>query len=427
MKTDYRMTALKRPSDEQLAEIKQALVEKGVATENTPYSDLDDAINNIELKETFETINLDSKKKLLTKMYDYVYYHSNGIDAYGSYSSSSKKGIWHWNVITGEETQVYSTSYNWQYFFEDSKGNVYVSSSLSSGLVCLNGAKANKTNAINACWQYFFEDSKGNVYASSNSNGILHLNGTVATQIYETGYWNHFFESNSGNLYVGSNNSYAIGIIYLNEKTAIQVYTLGNNWQYFFEDSKGNVYAGNYLNSGDSSGIVCLNGTTATRIYTLYSSWSSCFEDSKGNTYFGGGKGILHFDGETITQIYSNESYWQYFFEDSKGNVYVGGGLNSGAGLVNLNGKTATRISTIGYKWQYFFEDSKGNVYVGSSKSDTGILHLNGTIATQIYLTSYWQYFTENPKGVIASKKPQPDDQDFLLIDENNNVYLMRE
>ncbi len=49
MKTDYIMTALKRPSDEQLAEVKQALVDKGVADENISNDKLDEVIKSLKL------------------------------------------------------------------------------------------------------------------------------------------------------------------------------------------------------------------------------------------------------------------------------------------------------------------------------------------------------------------------------------------
>ena len=148
---------------ENIKDVKQALVDKGVATEDTPNSELDDAINNIETAETWETINLDSKKKVFTKPFDYIFYHSNGIDAYGSYSSSSNAGIWHWNVMTGAVTKIYANSYRWQYFFEDSKGNVYVSSDSvsNSGIVYLNGNSAEQIYTSGFSWSNFFERQSG--------------------------------------------------------------------------------------------------------------------------------------------------------------------------------------------------------------------------------------------------------------------------
>ena len=237
---------------EALSDVKQALIEKGVASEDTPSSELDEAIKSIEIPETWDNINLESKKKIYTKTYDYVYYHSNGIDAYGSYSSSSKTGIWHWNVITGVEKKIYTSGYYWYYFFEDSKGNVYVgsrnSNSSSNGIIHLNGETATQIYASSFYWHLFFEDSKGNVYvSSSNSNsgnsgstGIFHLNGETVTRIYTSGYdWQYFFEDSKGNVYVSGSNSSSAGIIYLNGTTATKIYTRGYSWQYFTEKPQG--------------------------------------------------------------------------------------------------------------------------------------------------------------------------------------------
>ncbi len=344
----------------------------------------------------------------------YTLVAGNGIDMYYSYSSSSKLGLYHRNIETGVETQIYTTGYNWQYFYEDRKGNIYISTGDGTdGILHLNGTTVTQIYTSDNKWQYFFEDSKGNVYVSSGSNrgtgyGILHLDGTTATQIYTTGYgWQYFFEDKNGNVYVGS--SSATGIVYLNGATATQIYTTGYGWKYFFEDKNGNVYVGS--SSTSVYGILHLNGATATKIYTTGYGWKYYFEDKNGNVYVGSNNnmgdslGILHLNGATATQIYTKGYNWQYFYEDSKGNVYVGSS-SSGTGIVYLNGvETATQIYTSGYYWQYFFEDSKGNVYVASStsgSSSAGILHLNNGVATQIYTTGYgWQYFFEDKNGNV--------------------------
>ena len=83
MKTDYRMTALKRPSDEQLAEVKQALVDKGVADDNTPNSELDESIKNINTIKMY----LDCTK---TCRYMFQYcYDITDVSKYLKYSDTS--------------------------------------------------------------------------------------------------------------------------------------------------------------------------------------------------------------------------------------------------------------------------------------------------------------------------------------------------
>lgn len=177
--------------EQALDAVKQALIDKGVAGENTPYSELDDAINNIEIPETWENLDLESKKIIISKGYDYVYYHSNGVDAYGSYSSSSKQGIYHLNVLTREENKIYTSGNDWQYFFEDSKGNVYVGTNSSNtayttGILYLNGETVTQIYPSDGGWKYFKETNKGVIVTQttdfSPSSAILLLDGqTVYT------------------------------------------------------------------------------------------------------------------------------------------------------------------------------------------------------------------------------------------------------
>jgi hypothetical protein len=204
LEKQYSLRKIKQPTDEYLSDVKQTLINKGLATEYTPYSELDDVINDIELKETWENLDLESKKIIISKDYDYVYYHSNGVDAYGSYSSSTKQGIYHLNVLTKEENKIYTSGNDWKYFFEYGEGNVYVGSSKSIGIIHLSGKTAKQIYSDGYLWQYFFEDSKGNVYVSSESNnssctGVLYLNGETITKIYKSDYgWQHFTEKPQG-------------------------------------------------------------------------------------------------------------------------------------------------------------------------------------------------------------------------------------
>ena len=355
----------------------------------------------------------------------YIFHAQNGIDMYIG-SSASNSGIYHINKQTGVLTQIHSSGHGWQYFFEDSKGNVYVSSkgtsSSSYGILHISGTTVTQIYTSWYYWQYFFEDSKGNVYVGSNSGGnkgIIHLSGSTATQIYASGdYWQHFFEDSKGNVYVSGSSSDA-GILHILDTTVTQIYASGNYWQHFFEDSKGNVYVSS---SNSSTGILHLTPTTATQIYTSGYGWQYFFEDSKGNVYVGSGgnKGIIHISSTTATQIYASGNYWQHFFEDSKGNVYVSSS-NSSTGLLHISDTTATQIHSSGYGWQYFFEDSKGNVYVGSSGIN-GILHLSGTTVTQIHSSGYyWQYFFEDSKGnVYVSSSNSSNSSSYGIIHLSN-------
>ena len=354
----------------------------------------------------------------------YQYHAQNGVDMYIG-SSALNSGIYHINKQTGVLTQIYTSGYYWNYFFEDSKGNVYVGSSSSSGILHLTNTAATRIYATGSC-MYFFEDSKGNVYVSgSSSTGVLHLSDTTVTQVYPTGKsWLYFFEDSKGNVYISGSDA---GIVYLSGTTSTHIHTSGY-CRYFFEDSKGNVYV-----SGSSSniGVLHISGITVTQIYTTGAYWQYFFEDSKGNVYVGGGNsnsiGILYLSGITVTQIYTTGVYWQYFFEDSKGNVYVSSSNsnNDNKGILHISGTTATQIYTTGYNWQYFFEDSKGNVYV--SGTTTGFIHLSGTTSIQVYSGgASWNRAFEDSKGnVYVSSDSSYNDRGILHLSGTTakNIY----
>jgi len=316
--------------------------------------------------------------------------------------NSANTGIYHINT-SGAITKLVSSGYGWTYFYEDSRGNVYASSSNSSspGLYHLNGNVATFILTTGSSWRYFYEDSQGNVYMGSGNNasyGLYHLNGTTVTLVLATGYgWQYFFEDSNGNVYAGG--SSAPGLHYFTSNVTVQTLVTGNFWRYFFEDSQGNVYAGSDSNN---TGLYHLSADVATQILTTGSSWKFFFEDGKGNVYLSSGigtsLGLYHIARYTVREVMNSGYNWKHFFEDSKGNVYVGGNHSTSLGLYHLNGGIATQIMTTGYDWQFFFEDSQKNTYVSSSASNSlGLYHLNGTTATQVHATGYnWQYFFED-------------------------------
>ena len=85
-------------------------------------------------------------------------------------------------------TQVYSGN-SWASSFIDSKGNSYAGSVNSEGILYLNGTSTTLIFSSYKYWKYYYEDSKGNVYVSANAGncGILKLNGSLVEQIYSVG------------------------------------------------------------------------------------------------------------------------------------------------------------------------------------------------------------------------------------------------
>ena len=350
---------------------------------------------------TWEDIVDDDKAPLIEG--DSGYIAKNGIDAYYSFESSDRYGIWHKNLKTGEITKIYTSGYNWKYFFEDSKGNVYVSSSTSgsNGIIYLNGTTATSIYGINSNWNYFFEDSKGNVYASSDRSdtGIIHLDGSTATEIYTSGYnWKYFFEDSKGNVYVGAYYG-SNGIFLLDGKNITSIYGNGYYFDKFFEDNEGKIYVFSSIIS--TYGIILITGNTATKIYDTADKIKYMFKDSNNNIYFSyessSNAGLFHINDTVVTKIYEYGYSYNTLYEDNKGNVYTCVSSNpSNSGLTHLNGLTATFMYSSG-GWIYFFEDSKGDLYVGNSGSSSGILYVNGATATKIVSSDGgWSLFNED-------------------------------
>ena len=365
----------------------------------------------------------------------YYYAATNGIDLYYSYSSSSTTGIYHKNLETGEENKIYNSGYYWQYFFEDSKGNVYAGSSYGDGIIQLNGTTVtNKYFTNYREWQFFYEDKKGNVYVSGRGSncGLVNIKDGVANQIYtnSTNYWNRFVEDSKGNVYVSSA-SYA-GLLFVDGINVNVLLETINNFNAFFEDGKGNLY----VSSSNSShlGLYLLNANSATQIYSTGYNYLYFFEDSKGNVYSScySSTGLFHLNGEEVTNIYDSGYGWQYFFEDSKGNVYVSSSNSSSSGIILSVGNTASNIYSTGYNYQYWFEDSKGNVYVNSATNSSSykLLHLeNGTITALLSLNKAPYYYEVN-NVVYLTKEEKPIKKALIYIINNKTsetVYYVGE
>ena len=118
----------------------------------------------------------------------FYFYQSKSGDVFCGNDASTNTGIYHLNKTTLEWEQVYTTGYNWQYWFESSTGDIFVSSTSSkTGILKWNGTTFEKVYTPDYKWQYWFESSTGDIFVSSTSStGILKWNGTTFEKVYTT-------------------------------------------------------------------------------------------------------------------------------------------------------------------------------------------------------------------------------------------------
>lgn len=375
----------------------------------------------------------DVNTSTLAEVADYYYLATNKIDYYFTYSSSSKTGIYHQNLQTGEVTQISSTTYGLSTFFESSNGDVYLGGNSNyKGIYHLTPTKTTNIYSKEYSWS-FYEADEGCIYASGRTYGLVRINGTTAVPLTDTSgtsrnYLGKFAKDKDGNLYVSSSTSSNNnpGLLLIDGDNLVEVTTSGYAYQKFFYDSKGTEYV---------LGVGALRKENNTFTLIKGGDYNTPFEDSKGNLYLGvtstsstsSLSSVIHInttDG-TVTELpYTNSNLnytkWNVFYEDTKGNVYATS--TSGPGVLYLEGDIRTELITTSSGHWKIFEDSKGTVYTGcvySGSTGYGIYNLNGNTATQIYTNSKinFPYFFESNGKVYSSNKT-------TLVSGNNYVEI---
>jgi hypothetical protein len=366
------------------------------------------------------------------------FYEDDNENIYVCSSAGGNPGIIH---IKNKQAQKIYNGGNWGSFFKASNGDLYVASGSNStneyqGIVKLVDGTAIpiEVHSENYYWETLYEDSKGNIYASS-SKGILWVNRPEEAKIvYESSYvMKRFFEDRNGNSYVTSESSNAPGIVYLDGDNTRLIYDTGYNFRlisikdnilYLFSNADlvhvedGEVtlllsdtyssWSVNHLNnkvfiSGYKiEGLYLLEGKTVTKVFDSGNQWGNPFTTSKGVSYLSSNnssiKGILQIDGDTVTKIYNDSYDFSVWFEDSKGNVYASGSSYNGIVYVN-NTNTKKLDSTCCNK---FLETSKGLVYAGGTTSyGYNLLSLNGASYSKVFTKSYWYPEFEDSKGYV--------------------------
>ena len=429
-------------SDETLVLVRDKLSEKGLVSDLTPTENLPQEIEEslVELKSEnikegvkigstigslknivadWDSVDTSKKELLVFSQFTNYYYHSNGIDAYGSYGSAGDAGLYHINLKTNEITQIYETGFNWKYFIEDNNGYTYISDA-SNAILYVTGSIAVEVQVSSSLitLNKFFKDSKGNIYVGgSGTTAILYLCDGIGERIQYSGYWDGFYEDKFGYVYAYN----GTGVLLLDKNTVTNICTFTSQYSfsttyYTFEASNGYLYV-----SASQVVLFCIYNGTATELYTNSKAWDSFFEDSEGNVYVGSTRsysGILHVKESLATQIYNIGDSWRNFFEDSKGNVYASSG-KSGTGLVKLTPTLAEQIYTESYNWKNFFESSNGNIYVSTSSSSSGMLLIKDNSVTQIYTGSNWNVFFEDSKSNIYVGSTSSSLKGILYINDD--------
>ena len=445
MKQTFKVGTIPSTKDKYFEEVKDSLINFGAITEDTADSKvvekmndfIDDVLN--PYIPTWENIDISTYSKKGIKMYDYVYFHSNGIDCYGS--NQSDGGIYHFNRITLEEKKIYTSGSYWQYFFEGSNGYVYIGSDNNVGIICAIGSSATQIYSTGYSWQYFFEDSKKNIYVSSAYNtakGIVYIKNKTAFSIYSSGRVFKYFEDSKGNVYCSS--SYETGLFYLNGSyTPKQIYSSFSTWTNFFESSNGDVYVSS-ANPNGNSGILVLNGSsTPYQIYNIGACWQYFYEASNGIIYVASSRnnsientGILCIKNGQCNLRYNYYYNWQYFIEDNDGNIYISNNLSNSnqynSGLLMATGENIRQIYQNGHTWDNFMQNKDGIFYVSSKTSnypENGILCVKNSNAQNICSDiGFVTCFIENEEGNVYAIESEEDSQKIVYINDEN-AYLI--
>lgn len=506
MKQTHHIGYVQTPSVKNLSNVKNALVENGLVPLTTPNEMLPDAIEkglenlkpenvrgNVKIGNvtgtiatTIDEVDVNSYNAIPLTLEDFSfsYFAKNGIDAYGSYSSGTKKGLYHINLLTNEKTLIYEKGLNWKFFEEKKQGLVYCSadatSSDSYGLLLLKGSTAqiveNCTNTYGILTTYLMQDK---LYFSVYPFGIGILNDNVATKIFsKSTRYTVFFESSKKRLYCGggSNTSDPLVIIENDQPKQITLANFGNSINYFCESSNGDIYIGS--EAMNKSGIYYLNNSDEPfHIYTSGWEWEHFYTDNNNNVFASSDasdsyteQGLLHLKNGVATKIWNYGNRWKYWHKDSLGNLYVStdnttnssgysgilmikpdltikkihtktdttfdafielpqfcyfGSSKEGTGVIayDKQNDTATKIALSSYGWTKFVKNNDTSIYVtGKNKQ---LYFIENTTYTQLFTKYFLTQFAKTDKGIIAATDNINSLEKPPLLLVNDKVYSL--
>lgn len=390
-----------------------------------------DSFDELPLWKDIALNEFESSAFLESVDFNFLFKSSNRKDAYCSYNTDAKKGIYHINLETGEIKKIYELGNSWQFFFEDSKGNIYVSSSTSTakGIVLLKDGTATLIYSSGYYYSVQLENSQGNIYFGSTSNGgVVYFDGQQAMFITGTtgSRWPYFYEASNGNIYIASSTSDG-GIGYINGTNYTNLYNAQYSYRYIFEDSQGNIY---FSSSRGNSPFIVVKDLVATSLG--YYHVQEFVESSEGIIYAISNTAIYQVTNSSITTIEDRYTGLKTLFADSNGRVFVGVNYydsNSIAGFIRLYKHYRYLIDLENYGWTYFCEDSEGNVYACATltrvKDDSsGIIKISKDNAVEKIFSRgvNWKYSKQTDRGLFIMTEEYPYKKDDICVCIKDNV-----
>lgn len=444
-----------------LTEIADAIRNKTMSADKITYQQLHstvlDAINNsvvnhtdyihdiVDGIQTWDKLNLDSYIKYYIPPYDNIILLSDNKNAYFSYPTADNLGLWHVDLDTKKVTKIYENGYNWLYWHETKKGELFIScnSATEEGILYIDGINATQIYSYGNNWEYFYESSEGDVYASSNSSsyqGILYLTPTSATLVFNEGYYysKGIACSSSNDLYMtcdGITSSYFSGTIHLLKGVATKVAGYLAN----FEEIGDYVYAWQQYSS-DGGGFSILKGSTRTYYSSSGYRWTirEILSDNSfyvATTY---GKSVtLYIQGDKVSEVHSSKAFSNFnvtpsgkiyaimdssiyllngtnytLVENSSGiainliskneDIYASASASSSIlGIYKIEGTVASLIYNEGKNYKNWFETSDGTIYASPDSTAQKTIQIKNGVATPILEHGSIKYFVELNDGVV--------------------------
>jgi len=336
----------------------------------------------------------------------------------------ANSGIWYLDKINKKWIQPWASGANYQFFFENKVGDVFLGSSAATYVMGLrndNKAAFFPFGFVNyANVRYYFEDPDTDILFASGSAanfGIWKYNYTTRAfaQILTTGTnYDTFFKHKKTGKYFVSGQAANSGILEYNPagNNFVSKYSLGNNWR-FFERSNGELYAWSTVSADQS--ILKYNETTGNwdLFFTVGVNFTvaSFYEDKSGEFFLNTGK-LWLLDAGTFVDVYATTTagtmVWNSWAEDNSGGLFVGGAGTGTASVGILKFNRTTRVFDLNYAtnggWRVFA--TKAGQIFAFSIVVSGFIRLynpSTNVFDQVSTQSNMVYnlFTEDSKGRV--------------------------
>jgi hypothetical protein len=245
-------------------------------------------------------------------------------------------GILKWDADTGAFTQVYAgAGYGWLNWFEDSRGNIFVSNTVNNAAslgILKWDADSNTFVQVwsdGYRWSNWYENKFGDVLVSSSVSGTTGLwFDRVLGSFVNKGFRYDSsiqFEDSAGNVFLsGSSTNAYIELFRADTKTlAYQVWASGYAWKNWIKDSSGNIFVASAVNTSANTGIL---------------KWDA--------------------DGGSFVKVYPSQANWTFYQDDVSGNVFaVSSAMDTGILKWDADSGSFVKVYGEGYDWRIKKDD----------------------------------------------------------------------